>query len=103
MKGVYGCGMNNNFQLGLGHDKDLHYPKSLNLEGEIVKIWGGNYCFAKNKNDEVYIWGTGAFGVFKFPTKIPFFEGCEQISLGLNFGILEKDERIYVWGCNNFG
>jgi hypothetical protein len=95
--------MNNNYQLGLGHDKDLHYPKNLNINDYVVKIWGGNYCFAQNKLGQVYIWGTGAFGVFKFPTKIPLFEGSDQISLGLNFGIVSKNKRIYVWGCNNFG
>ena len=50
IKGVYGCGMNNNFQLGLGHDKDVHYPKNLDINDQITKIWGGNYCFAKNQN-----------------------------------------------------
>ncbi len=83
--------MNNNFQLGLGHDKDIHYPKKLNLEDQIVKVWGGNYCFAKNKNGLIYVWGTGAFGVYKYPTKIPFFEGSDDISLGLNFGIVSKN------------
>jgi hypothetical protein len=32
IKGLYGCGMNNNYQLGLGHQKDLHYPKKINLD-----------------------------------------------------------------------
>jgi hypothetical protein len=50
IKGVYGCGINSNFQLGLGHDKDIHYPKNLGIDDQIMKIWGGNYCFAKNKN-----------------------------------------------------
>jgi hypothetical protein len=25
------------------------------------------------------------------------------MSLGLNFGIIEKSQKIYVWGSNNFG
>lgn len=73
VKGVYGCGLNNNYQLGLGNQKNFNYPKNFNIPDQIVEVWGANYCFAKNKSGQVYIWGSGSFGVYKYPTKIPFF------------------------------
>lgn len=70
VKGVYGCGINDKYQLGLGHQKDLHYPKKLNFEEQIQKVWGGNYCLALNNKNKMYIWGTSAFGTYKYPTKM---------------------------------
>jgi len=73
VKGVYGCGINNNYQLGLGSEKDVHYPKALSIDEQLEQVYCGNYCLGKTKNNLWYIWGSGTFGVFKFPTKVSLF------------------------------
>ena len=102
-KGVFGTGMNNNCQLGLGHENNVQVPRRLAIEEEIISISGGNYCAAKTKNKEWYLWGSGGFGVFKYPTKMSYLKDGEEVSMGLNFGLLSRNGQVWVWGSNKWG
>lgn len=102
-KGVYGTGLNQNCQLGLGHDSDIHVPRRLAIEEEILSVSGGNYCTARTASNEWYLWGSGGFGVFKYPTKMSFLSGGESVVMGLNFGLLSKKGQVWVWGNNRWG
>lgn len=102
-KGVFGTGINQNCQLGLGHENDVHLPRRLAIDEEICKISGGNYCAAGTANGEWYLWGTGGFGVFKYPTKMSFLKNANEVSMGMNFGVLSRNGQVWVWGCNRWG
>lgn len=78
-------------------------PRRLSIEEHIVSISGGNYCAAKTVDQEWYLWGSGGFGVFKYPTKMSFLKGGESVTMGLNFGLLSKNGQVWVWGSNRWG
>jgi alpha-tubulin suppressor-like RCC1 family protein len=102
-RGVYGTGINDNCQLGLGHETDVHVPRKLAIDEEIVKITGGNYCAAATRKGQWYLWGTGGFGVFKYPTKMSFLKDAQAVSIGVNFGVVSRSGQVWVWGCNRWG
>jgi len=49
-KGIYGTGLNSDYQLGLGHENIVQVPKKLAIEEEIVYITGGKYVVAGTEN-----------------------------------------------------
>jgi alpha-tubulin suppressor-like RCC1 family protein len=41
--------------------------------------------------------------VFKYPTKMSFLKGAEEIAMGLHFGLLSREGQVMVWGSNRWG
>lgn len=58
---------------------------------------------AQTAEEKWYLWGTGGFGVFKFPTKMSFLEKSSVVAIGLNSGLHLKNGKAYVWGSNMWG
>jgi hypothetical protein len=69
----------------------------------MVSFTGGRYCAAGTCSKEWYFWGSGLLGTFRYPTKMSFLEGAESVSVGKDFGMFSKMERMFVWGCNSWG
>ncbi len=102
-KGIYGTGLNSDFQLGLGHSSNIQVPRKLPIDEEVIKVSGGSYCLAGTSNNEWYIWGDGVLGLYIYPTKVSFLQGAETVSLGQNGGIYVKKDRVWAWGNNGWG
>ena len=58
---------------------------------------------AETENKEWYLWGSGIFGEFIFPTKMSFLKGADDISIGHSFGVFTREGGVWVWGTNDWG
>ena len=69
---VYACGSNSFGQLGLGHQQAELLPQKISglAKESVVKIASGHHSAAINKQGELFIWGTGAFGQQLSPVKV---------------------------------
>jgi regulator of chromosome condensation len=113
---VYGWGLNNHGQLGLGDEENRSRPTKLkafnNVDVEFV-CTGQHHSLALSKDHKVYSWGRGDYGQLGHgddekrlePTVIQFFENLEggdhvvQIACGANHSLaLTKNGKIYSWG-----
>jgi len=68
-----------------------------------MKVVGSSYCCAQNEEEEWYMWGNGALGLFRYPTRMSFLKGAKEVELGLNFGTYQKEDKLYAWGDNRWG
>jgi hypothetical protein len=58
---------------------------------------------AQTLENKWYLWGSGGFGVFKFPTKMSFLEASSVVAIGLDSGLNIKNGKAFVWGSNKWG
>lgn len=105
---ILASGSNNEYQLGIGDTrnttvfvalKDMEHIKLIDVEA------GNRHSAAISNSNELFMWGSGAFGEFKIPHLVKSIKGpCTKVSLGQDFGaaITQKGE-IYVWGNSNSG
>ena len=54
-------------------------------------------------NKEWYLWGNGVLGCYRYPTKMTFLKGADQVSIGHSFGIFKRNGKVWVWGDNEWG
>ncbi|KAL4497276.1 hypothetical protein ABPG72_011211 [Tetrahymena utriculariae] len=106
---VYSTGANSFGQLGIGTKNNQYEFAQINsLEGEqIVKIAAGSHSAGLNKKGEMYLWGTGVFGEYLFPTKINRHSSgtsFSDISVGNFFAAaVDINGAVWTWGANSNG
>ena len=49
------------------------------------------------------MWGNGILGMFRYPTKMGFLNQADEVKIGRNFGVMSREGRVMVWGCNGWG
>ena len=106
---VYATGGNSFGQLGLGHKQIMEIPQRVNeFDGaRIQKIGCGQHSGAITVGGELYLWGTGTFGMYLTPHKVtsndtnkPFID----FSIGGSFGLaLDSNHNLWTWGTNTSG
>lgn len=105
---VYSLGLNNNGQLGLGHQNNIEVPTRIeydNLEkefGNIKKIICKNtFSMFLTKEGTVYASGEGPIGldyIVTKPTIIPFISNIKDISASTEHSLFLTEDG-YVYGC----
>ncbi len=108
---VYGWGLNDRGQLGLGNNLNQNSPQKLNLR-RIKKISCGDYhTMALENSGQVYAWGCNKYGQLgsgnrisqNSPQKLNLLN-IKKISCGYYHTIaLTHSNEIYVWGSNGSG
>jgi X-linked retinitis pigmentosa GTPase regulator len=100
---VFAMGGNSFGQLGIGTKKSCSRPERVNIEGSAVKVACGSHSAAINDRGVLFLWGTGVFGEFLTPTRVPVGV-CKDVSVGGNFGIaLDISGELHAWGANSNG
>lgn len=105
---IMACGCNEEGQLGTNDERNtlvFTYLKDMQ-HININQIAAGNrHSAAISKSNELYIWGTGAFGEFKIPHLVKSIKGtCSKVSLGQDFGaVVTHQGKVYVWGNSTSG
>jgi hypothetical protein len=66
----------------------------MGIEEDVVKVSGSSYCVAGTDGGEWYMWGNGAMGLFRYPTKMSFLNGADFVSFGINFGVISKRGKV---------
>jgi hypothetical protein len=46
------------------------------------------------------MWGSGALGSFRYPTKMSFLNGAENVAIGHSYGAFDRYGQIWTWGSN---
>lgn len=112
---VYGWGLNENSQLGLGNDSPPIVRKPvLNPHlSNIVKLSAGNeHSLAITKNGELYIWGAGGLlgsgdeNKRSVPAKCEYFSKSKiqyAVCGGLHTIAVTKEGETYSWGSTEGG
>lgn len=112
---VFGIGLNDFGQLGLGEDikKFPNLTKIENLKGIMAISCGLNHSMALNQCNELFVWGKNDIGQLGLgtvtnvtvPTKVAMnTQSIKMISSGFNHNlVLTDDGKIYAFGCNMFG
>ena len=100
---VLAMGGNSFGQLGNGSKKSSSRPERVLIEGSAVKVACGSHSAAINDRGLLFVWGTGVFGEYLTPTRLPVAM-CKDISIGGNFGIaLDLNGELFAWGANSNG
>ena len=123
---LFGCGMNANFELGLGI-KDGADRKSYDCPVEIrsaalsdvTEVRAGCFSAAISGRGHLLIWGTGEFGQIKSPQKLfmdkVMFSDCRlskfhsvnadsaEEMLGAAAIAIDMRGHTYTWGDNRYG
>lgn len=105
-KEVFSTGGNSFGQLGLGHKQTMETPQKLQDLGRIRKVACGQHSGAISANGELYLWGTGTFGIHLAPHKVATREmpRAAELDIGGSFGVaLDLAGRLWVWGANTSG
>ncbi|EAS04756.2 chromosome condensation regulator RCC1 repeat protein (macronuclear) [Tetrahymena thermophila SB210] len=104
---IYSCGANNFGQLGIGHKTSTkELQKVQNLEDQtIIKVAAGHHSAALNRRGELFIWGTGVFGDYPFPTKFCKIDSpFNDISVGgFSGSSVDANGVVWTWGSNQNG
>ena len=100
---IWGTGLNNSGQLGLGHKRKVNTFTQIKeiAKIKITKVSTGDHSAALSKQGEVFIWGTGVFGEVLVPQKLKL--QARDISIG-SFGLaLDLHGKVWAWGTNTSG
>lgn len=109
--GYYVFGMNDYYQLGLGHNNRIRSPTKLEFEHEIYSVISkgehtffftsnGVYCCGANHMGKL---GINGYDVIKQMTKINFEHEIYSIVAGFNHTFFFTSDGIYCCGCNYRG
>ncbi|OMJ77676.1 hypothetical protein SteCoe_22667 [Stentor coeruleus] len=103
---VYMTGGNSYGQLGTGTKRSTsRFEKNEHLSNiNITKICCNNFSAALTDKGQVYVWGTGTFGEYLIPTKMPCSSVLQDIFIGTGFGVgIDTNNNIMTWGTNSDG
>ena len=103
---IYSFGNNNFGQLGIGNKKTAFYPTVVKIESKsaVTKISCGHYSAAINKDQQVYVWGTGSFGEFVAPKLLDLKYKVVDVCVGGCFStLIDSNGNVYSWGSNSCG
>ena len=103
-------GSNKNGELGIGRKYDDQsspvFMKELSF-AKVNKVRSGSFTAALSDEDQLYVWGRGAFGDFYTPHRVKSFRNLKikdfQISSGGTSLVLTTEGEVYAWGANNYG
>ena len=102
-KEVYTVGSNNLGQLGLGHKANMYTPQKVKKLKDIKQIACSQHSAALSTRGELYLWGTGTFGVYLIPQQIAS-QSFIGIEVNGSFGVaLDSNKNIWTWGTNTNG
>ena len=103
---VYGTGLNNQGQLGLGTKSNVYTMQKtqfpLKSTPVIIKVASGTFSGCLTSEGQIYIWGRGVFGEFLKPTLLSKNDDYFiDIQINDGFGLcLDSQSNIYSWGEN---
>ncbi|OMJ90599.1 hypothetical protein SteCoe_6997 [Stentor coeruleus] len=103
---VYMTGGNSYGQLGTGTKRSTcRFEKTEHLSNlNISKICCNNFSAALTDKGHVYVWGTGTFGEYLIPTRMPCSSLLQDISIGTGFGVgIDTNNNVMTWGTNSDG
>jgi len=114
---VYGMGVNENYELGLGHQAELKKPEIVPIPKakrvtQIVCSYAATHCFALLENGDIFGWGRnhhaqiglGHIKEIKSPQRFTFFRKSEiTLHVGHNCSFAHTEGELYGWGYNQTG
>lgn len=103
---VFMTGGNSYGQLGTGTKRSTcRFEKTEHLSNlNITKICCNNFSAALTGKGQVYVWGTGTFGEYLIPTRLPCSSVLQEIFIGTGFGVgIDTNNNIMTWGTNSDG
>eukprot|EP00826_Nyctotherus_ovalis_P010094 TRINITY_DN12686_c0_g1_i3.p1 TRINITY_DN12686_c0_g1~~TRINITY_DN12686_c0_g1_i3.p1 ORF type:complete len:369 (-),score=40.27 TRINITY_DN12686_c0_g1_i3:477-1583(-) len=102
---VYAVGGNNFGQLGIGHKETACTLQKVKGLKDIKQIACGQHSAALSSKGGLYLWGTGAFGVYLTPQLVSLeSQPIADIAVGGSFGVaLDEGKSVWTWGANTSG